>query len=61
MQNLLILLVCVFASVALIVVFTERYGAASSNETTAKLQRWIMPLVGLLLVLGALDYFFGGG
>ena len=61
MQNLLILIFCVFAGVALIVVRTERYGSPGDDETTAKLRRWSFPLVGLLLVLSALDYFLSGG
>ena len=61
MQNLFILLACIFASVALLVVITQRYGRTTDEETTAKLRRWIAPLVGLLLVLSALEYFLGGG
>jgi hypothetical protein len=59
-QNLLILLVCIFAGVALLVVVTGRFGAATDAKTTSRVQRWIYPLVGLLLVLSALDYFLGG-
>ena len=59
MQNLLILLACIFAGVALLVVVTEKFGTPTDNETAARLRRWIYPLVGLLLVLSALDYFLG--
>ena len=61
MQNLLILLVCVFAGVAVLVVVTEKFGANTDEETAARLRRWILPLVGLMLVLSALNYFLGGG
>ena len=59
-QNLLVLLACIFAGIALMVVVTERYGKTGDAETTARLRRWILPLVGLLLVLSALNYFLGG-
>ena len=61
MQNLFIVLFCIFAAVALLVVITQKSGVATDAETTAKLQRWIAPLVGLLLVLSALKYFSGAG
>lgn len=60
-QNLLILLVCIFAGIALLVVVLERFGKPANEQATARLQRWIMPLVGLALVLAALDYFIRGG
>lgn len=59
-QELLLLLIVIFAGVALMVFVAERF-AASDDATTAKLRRWIMPLVGLLLVVQALRYFFLGG
>jgi threonine/homoserine/homoserine lactone efflux protein len=61
LQTLLILLVCIFAGLALLVFVAERFGATSNPETTARIQRWILPLVGLLLVLSAIRYFFGPG
>lgn len=60
MQNLFILLACIFAGIALLVVVGEKYGSAADEETTARLRGWIYPLVGLLLVLSALRYFLGG-
>ncbi len=50
MQNLLVLLVCIFAGVALLVVVTERYGSPADEGSAARLQRWIMPLVGLFYI-----------
>lgn len=60
MQNLLVLLLCVFAGLAVLVVVAERFGGVTDEKTAARLQRWIAPLVGLLLVLSALKYFIGG-
>jgi hypothetical protein len=59
-QNLFILLFCVFAGLALLVVLVDRFGGGTDEKTAARLQRWIAPLVGLLLVLSALEYFLGG-
>lgn len=61
MENLLVLLLCVFAGVALMVVVTEKFGKPADDAATARLRRWIFPLVGLLLVLQALRYFLGWG
>jgi len=60
MQTLLILLVGIFAGLALLVFVADRFGSHTDEATTARLQRWILPLVGLLLVVSALDYFFRG-
>ena len=61
MQNLLLILLALFASLALLVFVLEKYGVSTDEQTTSKLASWIMPLVGLLLVLSALKYFLGGG
>ena len=61
MQNLLILLACIFAGIALLVAILGRLGEATDAGAALKFQRWILPLVGLVLVLGALDYFIRGG
>jgi hypothetical protein len=60
MQTLLVILACLFAGLALLVFLAERFGASADAKTTAGLQRWILPLVGLLLVISALDYFLTG-
>ena len=59
MNNLLILLVFIFGGVALMVVFGERFAKPIEPEKAAQLSRWIMPLVGIMLVLSALKYFMG--
>ena len=61
MQNLLLILLGIFAGLALLVVVLEKYGAATDEQKTRKLASWIMPLVGLVLVLSALKYYLGGG
>ena len=57
MGNLLVLLFLVFLGVALMVVLGDRFGKPQDPETLAKIQRWIVPLVGVMLVLSALKFF----
>lgn len=59
MNNLLILLLFVFGGVALMVLLGERFAKPADEEKLAKVSRWIMPLVGVMLVLSALNYFLG--
>ncbi|MFT4822405.1 MAG: hypothetical protein ACJASY_003137 [Halioglobus sp.] len=40
------------------VVLGDRFGKAQDPEKMARVQRWIMPLVGLMLVLSAFKFFF---
>ncbi len=58
MANLLLILLCVFGGVALMVVLAQRHGKPMAAEEMARLQRWIMPLVGLMLVLSLVKYYF---
>ncbi len=57
MNVLLVILLCVFAGVALMVLLGERYAKPMPAEKMARLQRWIMPLVGLMLVLTMIKYY----
>ena len=59
MQTLILILLFVFLGVFLMVFFLERLGGEAEPEKVAKLSRWIMPLVGLLLVLSTLKFFLG--
>ena len=57
MGNLLIILLFVFAGVAAMVVLGDRFGKPQDPEKMARIQRWIMPAVGLMLVLSAVKFF----
>jgi hypothetical protein len=48
----------IFGGVALMVVLGERFAKPADPQRTAQLQRWLIPLVGLMLVLSLLDYHF---
>ena len=60
MTNLMILLLFIFGGVALIVLVSERFGSNMDAEKIARLSRWIMPLVGLSLVLSLISYYWRG-
>ena len=58
MNNLLLILFFLFVGVALMVFLGERFAKPADPEKTQRIARWIMPLVGLMLVLSAGRYFF---
>jgi hypothetical protein len=57
MNNLILLLLFIFGGVALMVVLGERFSGPTDPERVAKLQRWILPLLALATVVGAIDYY----
>jgi hypothetical protein len=57
MGNLLLILLLIFAGVGLMVVFGERFGGSPDTRRLQQLRRWLMPLVGLMLVLSLLNYY----
>jgi cadmium resistance protein CadD (predicted permease) len=57
-MQLLILLLVLFAALALLVVLGERFARPPSPEQLARLRRWLLPLVGALLVLSLVDYYW---
>lgn len=58
-NNLVLILLFIFGGVALMVVLLERFGSPIEPEKMSRLSRWIMPLVGLMLVLSVLKYYMG--
>lgn len=57
MDTLLLLLLLVFGGVALMVVLGERFAKPADPERMRQLQRWLIPLVGLMLVLSLLNHY----
>ena len=57
MNNLLLLLLFVFGGVALMVVLGERFAKPADPERMNQLRRWLIPLVGLSLVLSLINYY----
>ena len=59
MDTLFLLLLFIFGGVALMVFLGERFASPMEPERMARLQRWLLPLVGLMLVLSLLTHAFG--
>jgi hypothetical protein len=57
MDTLLLLLLLIFGGVALMVVLGERFAKPADPERMRQLQRWLLPLVGLALVLSLVKYY----
>ncbi len=59
MMTLISLLFFIFVGVFLMVFLVERFAGDTDPEKVARVSRWIMPLVGLLLILSTLKFFLG--
>ena len=57
MNNLLLVLLFIFGGVALMVVFGERFARPVAPRRLVQLRRWLIPLVGLMLVLSLADFY----
>jgi hypothetical protein len=57
MGNLLLILLFIFSGVALMVVLGPRFAKPANPEQMQRLQRWLMPLIGLMLVLSLARYY----
>ncbi|KAA1194456.1 hypothetical protein F0M18_03235 [Pseudohalioglobus sediminis] len=60
MSNLVMVLIAIFGGLALLVVILERTAKPMEPEQMQRISRWILPLVGLSLLLGALRHFWQG-
>ena len=58
MNNLLLLLLLIFGGVALMVVLGEKFAKPADPQRLAQLRRWLIPLVGLMLVLSLANHIF---
>ena len=58
MNNLVMVLLLIFGGVALMVVLGERFAKPADPERVRQLSRWLIPLVGLMLVLSVANYYF---
>mgnify|MGYP003406530595 FL=1 len=57
MDTLLLVLLLIFGGVALMVVLGERFAQPADPQRLRQLQRWLLPLVGLMLVLSLVDHY----
>jgi len=59
-MNLLLLLLGIFVGVALMAIVAKRFAGPTDSRRMQQLQRWLMPLVGLMLVLSLVNYYVRG-
>lgn len=57
MDNLLIVLFFIFVGVALMVILGEKFASPADPQRMQQLRRWLVPLVGLSLVLSLLNHY----
>ena len=57
MSNVLLILLLVFGGVGLMVVLGERFAKPADPRRMQQLRRWLMPLVGVMLLLSLIDYY----
>ena len=57
MANLMLILLFIGAGVALMVVLGERFASTPDPRRMRRLRRWLIPLVGLMLLLSLLDHY----
>ena len=57
MNNLMLILLLIFGGVALMVVLGERFAKPADPQRMRQLRRWLMPLVGVMLVLSLIDFY----
>ncbi len=57
MAPLALILLAVFVGVALMVTLLERFAKPVDSQRLRRLQRWLVPLVGLMLVLSVLNHY----
>jgi hypothetical protein len=57
MNNLLLILLLIFGGVTLMVVLGERFARPVDPARMQRIRRWLMPLVGVMLLLSLLDFY----
>tara|TARA_R110001599_G_scaffold65838_2_gene185867 strand:- start:115876 stop:116049 length:174 start_codon:yes stop_codon:yes gene_type:complete len=56
-MTLLVLLVLIFTGVALIAVVSKHFSGPADSAKAQQLQRWLLPLVAVMLVLSLLNHY----
>jgi hypothetical protein len=57
MNNVLLILLFIFGGVALMVVLGERFAKPADPQRMQQLRRWLIPLVGVMLLLSLIDFY----
>ena len=58
MNTLLLLLLFIFGGVALMVVLGEKFSKPMEPEKLRQITRWILPLVGLSILIRMIQYWW---
>jgi hypothetical protein len=58
MGTLIIILAVLFLGLIIIIPLVEKYAPKGENRDLSRISRWIIPLIGLLLVLQLLRHLF---
>ena len=56
-NNVMLILLLIFGGVALMVVLGERFAKPADPQRMRQLRRWLMPLVGVMLLLSLIDFY----
>jgi hypothetical protein len=56
-NNVMLILLLIFGGVALMVVLGERFAKPADPQRMRQLRSWLMPLVGVMLVLSLIDFY----
>lgn len=59
MLNLITILLLLFLALLVVVQLLERFGKRHNPEDIGKVQRFILPLIGLIFLLQGLRYLMG--
>jgi hypothetical protein len=57
MSNVLLILLFIFGGVALMVVLGERFARPADPRRMRQMRRWLIPLVGVMLLLSLVDFY----
>jgi len=57
-MTVLWILLVLFAALIIILPLIEKWGPQANEEQLAKLSRWFIPMVGLLLILSLISLIF---
>ena len=59
MGVLVMILAILFATLFALLPLLKKYGKERSPEELHNISRWITPLMGILIIVGAIRYFMG--
>ncbi len=60
MANLFIILLLLFAALAVVVMLTERYGKRLEPEEQSRMWRILVVLIGIMLIARIIQFYAGG-